>query len=82
MPSSVRFSTAVALLSLMVAASPPAQASEVVKLARLVITGKWLNATPAASPKTEKFPRVVVEGHAMNASEQVAREGRGLVLPI
>ena len=82
MPSSLRFSTAAVLLSLAVAVAPPAHASEVVKLARLVITGKWLTGTPSVAAKTEKLPRVVVEVHALGPNEQVAREGRGLVLPI
>ncbi len=40
----------------------PAEASEVVKLARLVITGKRLSAMPVHRASAEQLPRVVVQG--------------------
>jgi hypothetical protein len=42
----------------------PAQASEVVKLARLVITGKRLSAMPQHRPAVEQLPRVVLQGQS------------------
>ena len=42
----------------------PAQASEVVKLARLVITGKRLSAMPQHRPAAEQLPRVVLQGQS------------------
>ena len=42
----------------------PAEASEVVKLARLVITGKRLSAMPPHRAAAEQLPRVVVQGQS------------------
>lgn len=42
----------------------PAEASEVVKLARLVITGKRLSAMPQHRPAIEQLPRVVLQGQS------------------
>jgi hypothetical protein len=44
--------------------STPAEASEVVKLARLVITGKRLSAMPQHRVVAEQLPRVVVQGQS------------------
>lgn len=57
-----------------------AQASEVVKLARLVITGKRLSAAPAPQPAPQQtlhqLPRVVVEGHRVDEPPRVLAERR------
>jgi hypothetical protein len=63
----------------------PAQASEVVKLARLVITGKRLSAEPPPAPAAEKavlqhLPPVLVEGQSSATqarSLQLALHRRG-----
>ncbi|MFH7044604.1 hypothetical protein ABT392_20125 [Paucibacter sp. JuS9] len=66
----------------------PAQASEVVKLARLVITGKRLGSTPPppVAPAPAKLPRVVIEGQHVEPMYRVAQQHpmpvRGLVRPI
>lgn len=66
----------------------PAQASEVVKLARLVITGKRLGSTPPppVAPAPAKLPRVVIEGQHIETMYRVAEQHplpiRGLVRPI
>lgn len=67
----------------------PAQASEVVKLARLIITGKRLGSTPPppVAPMPAKLPRVVIEGQHIEPFVQVAQQqqpvaSRGLVRPI
>ena len=54
----------------------PAQASEVVKLARLIITGKRLGSTPPppVAPPPTKLPRVVIEGQHMETSIRVAQQ--------
>ena len=53
----------------------PAQASEVVKLARLVITGKRLSAeprepAPAEKPPVQHLPPVLVEGQSSATQAQ------------
>lgn len=65
----------------------PAQASEVVKLARLIITGKRLGSTPPpVAPAPAKLPRVVIEGQHIEPFVHVAQQqpilNRGLVRPI
>lgn len=53
----------------------PAQASEVVKLARLVITGSRLSSErmPPVSPRIEQLPAVLIQGQ---------RSGDGLTLAV
>ncbi|MBT9491640.1 MAG: hypothetical protein IV107_04690 [Paucibacter sp.] len=52
------------------APAAPAQASEVVKLARLVITGKRLSAMPQHRPAVEQLPRVVLQGQSEEAQSE------------
>jgi hypothetical protein len=62
-----------ALLPTLLLPAAPAQASEVVKLARLVITGKRLSAEPAAAEKAQpiqQLPPVLVEGQSSAAQAQ------------
>lgn len=54
----------VALVGACLVPAAPAQASEVVKLARLVITGKRLSAMPQHRPAVEQLPRVVLQGQS------------------
>ncbi|MCV2357605.1 MULTISPECIES: hypothetical protein [Roseateles] len=53
-----------AALGACLAPAAPAEASEVVKLARLVITGKRLSAMPQHRAVAEQLPRVVVQGQS------------------
>jgi hypothetical protein len=54
----------VAVVSACLLPAAPAEASEVVKLARLVITGKRLSAMPQHRAQAEQLPRVVVQGQS------------------
>lgn len=80
-------SSVICALALILPAAP-AQASEVVKLARLIITGKRLGSTPPppVAPVPTKLPRVVIEGQHIEPALQVAQQqpvlNRGLVRPI
>ncbi|HEX2010684.1 MAG TPA: hypothetical protein VJN44_07075 [Roseateles sp.] len=57
----------------------PAQASEVVKLARLVITGQRSGAEAAAEkPKVERLPPVLIEGRRTEDGVQYAFQRRNL----
>ncbi|MFY7864536.1 hypothetical protein [Roseateles sp.] len=60
----------------------PAEASEVVKLARLVITGKRLSSMPQARPESQQLPRVTVEGRQTPAEVRVAEDRRAQFQPI
>ncbi len=66
----------------LLAPAAPAQASEVVKLARLVITGKRLSNTPQTRPAPQQLPRVMVEGRQTPAEVRVAEDRRALFQPI
>lgn len=69
----------------LVSAGMPAQASELVKLARLVITGKRLGEASLAAPQrapVEQLPRVLVEGKPTPQTQHLADRGRGMVRPI
>ena len=79
-PNSSLTLASLALALLMVSA--PAQASEVVKLARLVITGKRLSAMPQARPAPQQLPRVLVEGRQGGAELRVAEDRRAQFRPI
>lgn len=60
-----------------------AEASEVVKLARLVITGKRLSAEPAQpsgqAQAPHQLPRVLVEGHRADTPPRVLAERRAVL---
>lgn len=58
-------------------AMPQAQASEVVKLARLVITGTRLPSTELAKPLAESLPRVTIEGQRSPDGIKLAVQPRG-----
>ncbi len=66
--TSLTLSIAVVSAALLPAA--PAEASEVVKLARLVITGKRLSAMPQHRATLEQLPRVVLQGQSEAQSEK------------
>jgi len=74
-------SLAVACFAFLVPAGP-AQASEVVKLARLVITGKRLSSMPQTRPAPQQLPRVMVEGRQTPAEVRVAEDRRAQFQPI
>lgn len=59
--------------------SVPAEASEVVKLARLVITGNRLSSErmPPVSPRIEQLPAVLVEGQRSGDGLKLAVQSRG-----
>lgn len=69
------------LLLLMLLPAAPAQASEVVKLTRLVISGKRI-AEPAAEPKRiQQLPPVLIEGRRSEEDGRavhLAAQRRGL----
>ena len=72
---------ALPLLALL-AASQPVQASEVVKLARLVLTGQ--RASPdrlQAQARLERLPPVLVEGQRTDPQMQLAEQSRRGGLP-
>lgn len=61
-----------------------AQASEVVKLARLVITGKRASAEPTLPRSNEaqsvqQLPRVLVEGHSVRPDTAVSYSPMGVL---
>lgn len=76
--STVIASMAALVLALLLPAG--AQASEVVKLARLVITGKRLSALPVHPPAQQQtlhqLPRVIVEGRRADEAPRVLAERR------
>lgn len=60
----------------------PAQASEVVKLARLVVTGKRLSSAPVVRAPAKQLPKVVVEGQATPEEMRMADLRRAQFRPI
>ncbi|MCV2366716.1 hypothetical protein [Roseateles oligotrophus] len=58
----------IAVLSACLLPAGPAEASEVVKLARLVMTGKRLSAMPQHRAVAEQLPRVVLQGQSEGSS--------------
>ncbi len=76
-PRLVALTGTVALLAGQLLAVPQAQASEVVKLARLVITGARLPANEAAKPLAETLPRVTIEGPRSPDGLKLAVQPRG-----
>jgi hypothetical protein len=61
-------SLSIAVCAAALVPATPVQASEVVKLARLVITGKRLSAMPQHRASAEQLPRVVVLGQSQGQS--------------
>lgn len=60
----------------------PVQASEVVKLARLVVTGKRLSAAPVVRAPAKQLPKVLVEGQATPEEIRFADAHRAQFRPI
>lgn len=58
----------------------PVQASELVKLARLVVTGKRLSPEPTVAERAriQQLPPVLIEGRRSPDGLQVAAQPRGL----
>jgi hypothetical protein len=69
------------LLAALLAHAAPAQASEVVKLARLVITGTRQSPEPATTTdkrQIQRLPPVLIEGRRSEDGLQLASQRRGL----
>lgn len=62
----------------------PAEASEVVKLARLVITGNRLSSErmPPSNPRIEQLPPVLIEGQRSGDGLKLAVQLRGQLRPL
>lgn len=76
-PRLVALTGPLVLLAGQMLAMPQAHASEVVKLARLVITGTRLPANEAAKPLAETLPRVTIEGQRSPDGLKLAVQPRG-----
>ena len=87
MQRSTTFASLAALAFALLLPAAPADASEVVKLARLVITGKRLSADhrelgATEKPAVQKLPPVLIEGQSavtQNQAVQLALHRRGLL---
>ncbi|MGN6830829.1 hypothetical protein [Paucibacter sp. M5-1] len=68
------------VLVALLAPAAPVQASELVKLARLVVTGKRLGPEPTAAERAriQQLPPVLIEGRRSTDGLQVAAQPRGL----
>lgn len=69
------------LLAALLAPAAPVQASELVKLARLVVTGKRQSPEPTAAERARiiaQLPPVLIEGRRSSDGLQLAAQPRGL----